>query len=105
MAQETTRGDSGPTRSAGSGNTGPAEGWTVLSHLLSGILLLGGLGWGLDALLGTRWFLLVGLLAGGVASFALIYIRYVYVPPTVPDHPKSPGRGAVATPRDRKEHG
>lgn len=99
MAQESTRGDAGPTRTVGSRDPSPSEGWTVLSHLLSGIFLFGGLGWGLDALLDTRWFLLVGLLLGGAASFVLIYIRYVHVPPTLPD------RGGPAGPQDRKEHG
>lgn len=96
MAQESTRGEAGPTRTAA--DVPPSEAWTVFSHLVTGFLLFGGLGWGADALLGTRWFLLVGLLLGGVASFALIYVRYVYVPPVPPsdgDHP--PG------PTDRKE--
>ena len=99
MAPDSTRGDAGPTRTVGPRDPSPSEGWTVLSHLLSGILLFGGLGWGLDALLDTRWFLLVGLLAGGTASFVLIYIRYVHIPPVLPE------RERPATPQDRKEHG
>lgn len=99
MAQDSLRGDAGPTSSGGSVHRPVSEGWTVLSHLLTGLLLLGGVGWGIDAVLGTRWFLLVGLLLGGAASFALIYIRYVYVPPTLP------GPGGPAGPVDRKEHG
>jgi hypothetical protein len=55
----------------------PADAWTALSYLLSGFLLFGGIGWGLDALLGTRVFTPVGLLGGGAASLYLIYIRYV----------------------------
>jgi F0F1-type ATP synthase assembly protein I len=55
----------------------PGDAWTALSYLLSGFLLFGGIGWGLDWLLGTRVFTLVGLLAGGAASLYLIYIRYV----------------------------
>lgn len=55
----------------------PSDAWNALSYLLSGLLLFGGLGWGLDTLLGTKWFLPVGLLAGGAASLYLIYIRYV----------------------------
>lgn len=105
MTQESIRGDASRTRTGASADPGPSGAWTVLSHLLSGILVFGGLGWGLDALLGTRWILLIGLLVGGAASFTLIYIRYVYDPPTPPDHPTSPGRGAPAAPRDRKETG
>lgn len=55
----------------------PGDAWTALSYLLSGFLLLGGIGWGLDGLLGTRAFTPIGLLAGGAASLYLIYIRYV----------------------------
>jgi F0F1-type ATP synthase assembly protein I len=68
-----------PDQSRGSGahTPPPGEAWTALSYLLSGFLLFGGIGWGLDALLGTKVFMPVGLLAGGVASLYLIYIRYV----------------------------
>ncbi|WP_232667990.1 AtpZ/AtpI family protein [Pseudonocardia sp. TRM90224] len=55
----------------------PGDAWTALSYLLSGFLIFGAIGWGLDALLGTGLFLPVGLLAGGAASLYLIYIRYV----------------------------
>lgn len=99
MAQDSLRGDAGRTPPQGSDRS-PSEAWTVLSHLITGILVFGGLGWVLDALLSTRWFLLVGLLAGGAASIALIYIRYLYVPP---DPPRP---GEPAGPEDRKEqHG
>jgi hypothetical protein len=68
-----------PDQSQGGGAKPPPPGdaWTALSYLLSGFLLFGGIGWGLDALLGTGVFLLVGLLFGGAASMYLIYIRYV----------------------------
>ncbi|NYD36874.1 AtpZ/AtpI family protein [Actinomycetospora corticicola] len=82
-----------------------AEGWTVLSHLLAGFLLLGGIGWGIDLLLGTRWVLLVGLLLGGAASFALIYIRYLYLPPDTRPAQSSPRSGETTGQQDRKEPG
>jgi len=68
-----------PDQARGSGAKPPPPGdaWTALSYLLSGFLLFGGTGWGLDELLGTGLFLPVGLLAGGAASLYLIYIRYV----------------------------
>lgn len=55
----------------------PGDAWTALSHLLSGFLLFGLIGWGLDSLLDTRAFLPIGLLLGGAASSYLIYLRYV----------------------------
>ncbi|MCO1658148.1 AtpZ/AtpI family protein [Pseudonocardia humida] len=55
----------------------PGDAWTALSYLLSGFLLFGGIGWGLDRLSGTGAFTLIGLLVGGAASLYLIYIRYV----------------------------
>jgi hypothetical protein len=68
-----------PGQSRGSGKQPPPPGdaWTALSYLLSGSFLFGGIGWGLDALLGTRVFTPIGLLFGGAASMYLIYIRYV----------------------------
>ncbi|NMH99008.1 AtpZ/AtpI family protein [Pseudonocardia acidicola] len=55
----------------------PADAWTALSYLLSGFLIFGALGWGLDKLLDTRVLLPIGLLFGGAASLYLIYLRYV----------------------------
>ena len=40
----------------------PGDAWNALSFLLTGFLLFGGIGWGLDALFGTRWCTPVGLL-------------------------------------------
>ena len=66
----------GPAARRGS-DTPTGDAWNALSFLLTGILLFGGIGWGLDFLLGTRWCTPVGLLAGGTAAMYLIYIRYV----------------------------
>ena len=65
------------SRGGGAKTPPPDSAWTALSYLLSGFLLFGAAGWGLDALLGTGAFLPVGLLFGGAASVYLIYIRYV----------------------------
>ncbi len=105
MAQDSLRGDAGRTPQGAPAHPPVAEGWTVLSHLLSGFLLLGGIGWGIDLLLGTRWVLLVGLLLGGAASFALIYIRYLYLPPDTRPAQSSPRSGETTGQQDRKEPG
>ena len=54
----------------------PGDAWNALSFLITGFLLFGGIGWGLDELFGTRWCTPVGLLAGATASAYLIYVRY-----------------------------
>jgi F0F1-type ATP synthase assembly protein I len=101
MAQDSLDNDPGHTPVDHVRHGSASEGWTVLSHLLTGIFVFGAVGWGLDQLFGTRWFLLIGLLLGGAASFALIYIRYVYIPPD-----PFPRPGDAAGPMDRKEqHG
>jgi F0F1-type ATP synthase assembly protein I len=66
-ADRSTGGDSTPP---------PGDAWNALSFLLTGFLLFGGIGWGLDALFGTKWGTPVGLLAGGTAAVYLIYVRY-----------------------------
>jgi len=55
----------------------PAEAMTALSHLLTGILLFGAIGWGVDQLFDLRGFTAAGLLVGAAASLYLIYVRYV----------------------------
>jgi ATP synthase protein I len=56
--------------------TDPSDGWTVLSYLISGLLLWGGVGWLLDRWLGTSFLLPTGLLVGITAALYLVYIRY-----------------------------
>ena len=64
-------------RRTGGGRTPPpGDAWNALSFLLTGILLFGGIGWGLEGLCGTRWCTLVGLLVGATASSYLVYLRY-----------------------------
>jgi F0F1-type ATP synthase assembly protein I len=99
MAQDNRGSDVARSSSEGARDTSVSAAWTVLSHLISGFLFFGAIGWGLQYLTGSPWFLAVGLLLGGVASGALIYYRYVYIPPNA--HPR-PGEGLASG--DRKEH-
>jgi len=48
----------------------------VLSYILSGILLYGGLGWLGDHYLHTTWLLPTGLILGLIGSMYLIIKRY-----------------------------
>ena len=50
--------------------------WSIVGYLLSGLLIWGGIGWGLDKWLGTAYFLLVGLLLGAGASLYLVWLRF-----------------------------
>lgn len=54
----------------------PGDAWTVLAHLLSGLLVWGGAGALLDRVLGTGFALPVGLLVGMATALYLVYIRY-----------------------------
>lgn len=60
-------------RAAGGADPDP---WLVVSHLLAGVLLYGGLGWLLDRWLGTTFLVGVGILAGAVAAITLVWFRY-----------------------------
>jgi hypothetical protein len=77
MEQEKPRKAGGATGHKPDDAPPPAEAWTALSHLLSGILLFGGIGWAVDALFDLRGFVVAGLLTGTATSMYLIYLRYV----------------------------
>lgn len=50
--------------------------WTIFGYLLSGLLIWGGIGYGLDRWLGSKYYLLGGLLLGMGAAFYLIWLRF-----------------------------
>ena len=50
--------------------------WNVVSYLISGPVMLGGVGWGLDLWLGTEWLVAVGIVAGMTLSLYLVWFRY-----------------------------
>jgi ATP synthase protein I len=50
--------------------------WSIVGYLLSGLLIWGGIGWGVDRWLDTSYFLLIGLLLGAGASIYLVWLRF-----------------------------
>jgi F0F1-type ATP synthase assembly protein I len=56
------------------------DGWGILSYLITGVFLWGGLGWLGDDLLGTAFLLPVGLLLGAGLALYTIYLRYGRIP-------------------------
>ena len=58
------------------GPLGEAAAWTVLSYLITGPLLYGGLGWLLDTWLGTGFLAPVGIVGGMALALYLVWVRY-----------------------------
>jgi len=54
----------------------PGEGWRVLSYLIGGVVLYGGIGFGLDRLFGTQFLLPVGIVLGAGLTVLLLVFRY-----------------------------
>jgi hypothetical protein len=50
--------------------------WNVVSYLITGPAAFGAVGWGLDAWLGTSWFVLAGILGGMALSLYYVWFRY-----------------------------
>jgi ATP synthase protein I len=74
--------DDGGKYSAAAGGTANPEGtggynagMVVFSYIIGGILVWSLIGWGLDILLGTRWFVLAGAFVGLAGSFYLSFAR------------------------------
>ena len=65
-----------PAAGPDQGPVGEAAAWTLLAYLISGPLLYGGLGWLLDRWLGTRLFVVVGIVGGMALALYVIYVRY-----------------------------
>lgn len=63
-----------PTAMKDSGSS--EQGYRVLSYLISGPLLYGGLGWLVDRYLHTSFLLPVGIVVGTALSVILIIRRY-----------------------------
>lgn len=54
----------------------PADPWQAFGYLVSGMLLWGGGGWLLDAWLGTKVFVAVGIVVGTGLALYLTFLRY-----------------------------
>jgi len=50
--------------------------WSIVGYLLSGLMIWGGIGWGLDRWLGTAYLVLVGMLLGAGSSIYLVWLRF-----------------------------
>jgi len=50
--------------------------WSIVGYLLSGLIIWGGIGWGLDRWLGTTYLVLAGMLLGAGASIYLVWLRF-----------------------------
>jgi ATP synthase protein I len=55
-----------------------AEGalWSIFAYLLSGLIVWGGIGYGLDQWLNKNFFTLIGLLLGMGAALYLVWLRF-----------------------------
>ena len=65
-----------PDRDAGHPRLEEARMWNVVSYLISGPVMFGGIGWALDRWLGYGFFVPVGILAGMAVSLYLVWFRY-----------------------------
>jgi hypothetical protein len=71
------RGSGGPPDpDAGHARLDESRMWNVVSYLISGPVMLGGVGWALDHWLGTAFFVPTGILAGMAVSLYLVWVRY-----------------------------
>jgi F0F1-type ATP synthase assembly protein I len=65
-----------PDPDAGHPRLEEARMWNVVSYLISGPVMFGGIGWALDHWLGTPFFVPVGILTGMAVALYLVWVRY-----------------------------
>ena len=68
-------GASAPGVSGDNSDGGYNAGMAVFSYIIGGIIVWSLIGWGLDYLWGTRWFVLAGALLGAVGGFYLSHMH------------------------------
>ena len=71
-------------------SSGANEGWAVLSTLIAGFVVWGGIGFLLDRWLGTKFLTPVGVIVGMVLGIYAVVARYGR------PSPQPPGQGAGA---------
>jgi F0F1-type ATP synthase assembly protein I len=76
MGQRKPRWGGAPDPDAGHPRLEESRMWNVVSYLISGPVLFGGIGWALDRWLATAFFVPVGILAGMAVSLYLVWFRY-----------------------------
>jgi len=80
MVDSQPDGDAGPTRDEPGEGTEPpmreVDAYAIISYLLAGVILYGGLGWLLDWWLGTRGFVAAGIVLGAAAGVWVVWLRY-----------------------------
>ena len=80
MVDSQPDGDDGSTRDPLGEATEPpireVDAYAVISYLLAGVILYGGIGWLLDWWLGTRGFVAAGIVLGAAAGVWLVWLRY-----------------------------
>ena len=55
---------------------GAEQGYRILSIMIAGLIVYGGLGWLLDHWLGTAWFLPIGLILGIGLGVYYVVVRF-----------------------------
>ncbi len=50
--------------------------WTIVGYLTSGLIIWGGIGWGLDNWFNTDFLVVIGMLTGLVASLYVVWLRF-----------------------------
>lgn len=64
------------TEATPTGTDGANVAWSIVSLLLSGILVWGGIGWFIDRQFGTSLFLPFGILLGAAGAMYLVIRRF-----------------------------
>lgn len=59
-----------------SGQGGADQGYRILSIMIAGLLVYGGLGWLLDRWLGTAWLMPTGLVIGVGLSIYYVVVKF-----------------------------
>ena len=75
---------------AGQRDPNPPQGdpWNAFGYLVSGVLIYGLIGWGLDRWLGTTFLVAIGIIAGAALGTYQTYKRFQILDDDSPDEDK-----------------